>query len=1830
MTPQKMFDPIEASRNIEGAYRDYLSTTIRFDNLRYQSQLAELISRTRSLSKGPFLEMAWPYKASCSIRDLVDEGVLCQSMLGLGDVDPDRKLYLHQERAIRKAADGRNYIVVTGTGSGKTECFLLPILNDILLEFEQNGPSAGIRAILLYPMNALANDQLKRLRTMLAGTPITFGRYTGETAESLNGRYGAKEKWWKENPGVERMPNELISREEMRESPPNILLTNYSMLEYLLLRPTDAKLFGNAFGASWRHLSIDEAHVYSGSLGSEIALLIRRLKARVECEIKRPLDLRCYATSATIGSDDPESLSQIASFAQSLFGEPFESDSSCNLDVITSERDLPSAALAEPPTWTLPLKSWARIDELLPKSEGEQANSDEVAAVLDGVAPVDGVDRLMATHANDIALQLGKVFLEEKTTIQLVRAATERELLDLTDDEDIASLGIEGLGEGRDAHKTLAHIIEVLSFAQRSKNVPIISARYHSFLRAPEGLFINLSQDKLTDKKGVTGPSAIGDYNVPLYEISVCRHCGEAYLLGNEVMPPAKGNGAASWLDPHHEGADSLDEDFVPRDYYRVLDRQNADEDKDEAEEVCWLCPECGTLSADQETGGHRFEHPHVQRIPLGKGQRAREDDARCYHCGYQNRYAIQPMRVSPEAAGSVVCYELVRAVPPFENQSHTAPNPESVHEAAPMGDGTDTGFDFEFDSDFDLDLGFEVTTKDDGVLPEGALQTQTDDGRYAGSVICFSDRRQDAAFFAPAFERTYNRITTRQLIRQAVEELAGLNGSCTMKDLVRWFCSRDKDAFGNGFEKFQKASDAERENMAAAWILDELMAEDSRNSLEGLGVVSVMPRAYLAFWESRNGKDYLDKICQKLRKNTGLGLSAEDVAVLLRRSLETLRERGALNRTKGQFRKQLSRTGARPISPDPYKASRNGIAFAGIPASPNARREFLNRYVNVRFKQTLSDNVATSTLVAMYQVLIRVFEALKRATGRSYLVKAEGGYLINPELWEFSLPDKERAVYLCDVCGCETHYDTGGVCPTRKCTGSLNPIDASNASGKDLYYKRTYKEQARPIRIEEHTAQLSSDEARSIQESFVKGKVNILSCTTTFELGVDVGDLRAVFLRDVPPSPANYAQRAGRTGRRAGMPGFAVTFARLRPHDLAHYREPASIIKGEILPPSCYLSNETIALRHVFAVALSQYFRDADRGQDYADKFDKFLSLKDRMPEGLTRLAEYLESHPQSIAQQLESFLPDEVLASVSKDGIDLGNWGWIDALLNGDSGRLVHAHLRQRDDYLRLQESIDRANAEEKPKMAYFKQMVQDAVKNANTIGVLAENGVLPKYGFPTDLVSLRLEEDEGKAEGKKLDLSRGMSTAIREYAPGSEIVAHKDIWRSIGFRKLPDKLLEIRRYGTCKSCGAFAWAIDTDNELVECPVCHEDVYLGRRLIVPVDGFDGEKVRDRRAGERRPRNMGYVSAKFWQKWEDDTVCSAKVFDGGAVKTRASANGRIVLQNYGPSAGGFNVCLNCGAAQPQMGGRGGWPKRGYCKCEHRTHINALGTSFVSDVLELRIQLSNALAGEFSDDDWLSVRWAIANAATQVLEIPGSEIGITELEGSAVSERAILIYDSVPGGAGRAFQLKRLLREVLERAYELVNKDCCSEDSCCYSCLCNYYNQPVHARMTRGGARRILEKLMHGSFDSESQVFPSRKDVRDKASEQGRSIRLDPRIDEGFDLSDEGFVRACDVALATVEDLTSEEKGFLNELSEWGGQLDVTVPVVNVPLSEDSYAALVWPHEHVMLISSADEEYLYEELGGPCSVEGWTMLHMDKDGLERVQALLKGDAEWLA
>lgn len=448
-------DPLEAAKEIEGSYKRYLKTLLAPRDEKLATSFDAEVDSSDLLTKGPILEMTPPYATGATCRELIAEGVLHPGFAALDSaaLPLDQPLYIHQEEAIRKFVAGRNLVVSTGTGSGKTESFLIPIINHLIAEHAEGRLGPGVRALLLYPMNALANDQLKRLRALLgAVSEITFGRYTGETAEDLA---SAEAKFLQTNPGATRLPNELLSRQEMRSAPPHLLLTNYAMLEYLLIRPADLDLFDGPNAGTWRFIVMDEAHVYDGAQGTEVALLMRRLKQRVAPESA----LQCIATSASLtGSVRNDPRGEAMQFAANLFDAPFEyrDDDPARQDLVEPVRKSQLTASQ----WRL------SDDDLLAFRRGAVDSADLTPNGADVAAALSTEQSIVALKE---ALSNGPVPVKEL-----------RELLWPDDPQSTEKL---------DA------LVELGSSTLDDSGHPVLSARYHYFVRATEGAFVSFNED---------------------------------------------------------------------------------------------------------------------------------------------------------------------------------------------------------------------------------------------------------------------------------------------------------------------------------------------------------------------------------------------------------------------------------------------------------------------------------------------------------------------------------------------------------------------------------------------------------------------------------------------------------------------------------------------------------------------------------------------------------------------------------------------------------------------------------------------------------------------------------------------------------------------------------------------------------------------------------------------------------------------------------------------------------------------------------------------------------------------------------------------------------------------------------------------------------------------------------------------------------------------------------------------------------------------------------------------------------------------------------------
>ena len=1083
-------DAIGTSALLSATYRRYLRSLLPVRDPALAAALAGCIAASPLLTKGPLLEATPPYRTGATLRDLIGEGVLDPAFARLGGpaLPLDRPLYSHQEQALRKAAAGRNLVVATGTGSGKTESFLLPVLSALTAEHAAGTLGPGVRVLLLYPMNALANDQLRRLRRLLTDAPqITFGRYTGDTPERTAEGVSLYESL---NPGEPRLPNELLSRHEMRDTPPHLLLTNYAMLEYLLLRPADMELFEGKHGGHWRFVVLDEAHVYDGAKAEEVGMLLRRLRERVGRRLGHAT-FQAIATSATVGGH-PQA---VTDFAAKLFDAPFEwvDDDLARQDLVGAQRvDIPAG-----PLWG-PLGPAGYL--------GLAASADPAAALVDRAAD----DPVAAGLGGDAALLLAHE--QAMARLRILLAASPRPFTDL------AAEVFTGV-DGPRAEAALAALVSAGAKVHDGTGSPVLSARYHLFARATEGAFTCLTPGG--PHVSLARHEICPDCSGAVFEFGCCKRCGAVHLCGSvergsggerftsrAVRPDRR-----TWLllDASTETADEDDE---------ILERA-ATADATDARDAM-LCGRCGAVHMVATATGHMVAAaaraapcgcPAAGLRPVRRLATRSGTPNGCLACGARGAGLVRLFESGNEAAAAVLATALYQALPPDEELA----------------------------------------------------------GRPGGGrkLLTFSDSRQAAAFFAPYLESSHALVQQRRLIMDGLARATARDADATVDDLIEETAA----AAGRAGVFSRRESRQGRRREAARWVLRELVALDERQSLEGLGLLRVGLGADPSW---RPPAPLLD-----------LGLSAHECVLLLTELLRTVRLQGALTMPEEVDPADEMfdpRRGPIYVRGDGAEARLRVLSW--LPTrGVNKRLDYLRRLL-AAVGEPGSGMDARDVLAGCWRALCSAPDGWLHPTALPRL-----GRVHQVDHTWLTLSGGGSDVWRCSLCRRVTTAALRGVCPTLGCTGELVPARPDD----DGHYRALYRQtEPVPLVAREHTAQWTGLEAADIQQRFLAGEVNVLSCSTTFELGVDVGALSAVLLRNMPPTTANYIQRAGRAGRRSGTAALVLTYAQRRSHDLSRYQAPESMLTGQVRAPYVPLGNPRIDRRHAHSVALAAFFRDA------------------------------------------------------------------------------------------------------------------------------------------------------------------------------------------------------------------------------------------------------------------------------------------------------------------------------------------------------------------------------------------------------------------------------------------------------------------------------------------------------------------------------------------------------------------------------------------------------------------------------------------------------------
>ena len=1552
-------DAIGTSALLSATYRRYLRSLLPVRNPALAAALADCIAASPLLTKGPLLEATPPYRTGATLRDLIGEGVLHPAFARLGGpaLPLDRPLYLHQEQALRKAAAGRNLVVATGTGSGKTESFLLPVLSALTAEHVAGTLGPGVRVLLLYPMNALANDQLRRLRRLLVGTPqITFGRYTGDTPERAAEGASLYESL---NPGEPRLPNELLSRQEMRDEPPHVLLTNYAMLEYLLLRPADMELFEGKHGGHWRFVVLDEAHVYDGAKAEEVGMLLRRLRERVG-RGQDDATFQAIATSATVGGH-PRA---VIDFAAKLFDLPFEwvDGDPARQDLVGAQRvGIPAAPL------------WGPLGP---------------AGHLALAAAADPAAELLGRAARDpVAAGLG----------QAPRVAATPRCCSRTSRRWHGCVSCWPPHPGRSP-----------TWPPRcspARTVPAPRRRSpHWYRWARRSVTAPAARSFRPATTCSPGPPRARSPAWPR-AVRTCRWPGTRSARTAQApyssSAAASGAGRSTW-PARWSAAPAASASRRAR---------------------CGPTAVPGCCSTPLPRPRTRTTRSSSRPRPLPLGTPCCAGAAGPCSGGHGHMVAA--------ATGAAPCGCSAAGLRPVRRLAAASGTPNGCLACGARG----TGMVRLLESGNEAAAAVLATALYQALPPDEELADRPGGGR---KLLTFSDSRQAAAYFAPYLESSHALVRQRRLILDGLARATARDAEATVDDLIEETAA----AAGRAGVFSRRESRQGRRREAARWVLRELVALDERQSLEGLGLLRV-----------RLGADPSWRPPGPLLE---LGLSAPECVLLLTELLRTVRLQGALTMPEEVDPADEMfdpRRGPIYVRGDGAEARLRVLSW--LPTrGVNKRLDYLRRLL-AAVGEPGSGMDARDVLAGCWRALCAAPDGWLHATALPRL-----GQVHQVDHTWLTLCGGGSDLWRCTLCRRVTTAALRGVCPTLGCAGEL----VAGRADDDSHYRALYRQTAPvPLVAREHTAQWTGLEASDIQQRFLAGQVNVLSCSTTFELGVDVGALSAVLLRNMPPTTANYIQRAGRAGRRSGTAALVVTYAQRRSHDLSRYSEPESMLTGQVRAPYVPLGNPRIDRRHAHSVALAAFFRDAkdNGGREWKTAGDFFLAAGGGEPP-CHAVRGYLSPVPAEVEEALRAVLPEPAWPKIG-----LTDGTWVDELC----GLLDQVRAELAHDVATFEERRTEAFAARRSDLAARFERSIATITRRSLIGYLANRNVLPKYGFPVDTVELRTAHCDSQV-GARLELNRDLSVAIHEYAPGSELIAGGVLWRSAGIYRLPGRELITRSYTVCRGCQHYREG-GTDLEPA-CSACGRPAEGPvREYCVPEFGFVADP-RTGKPGHAPPQRSWNGAVHVVSLGEELAEIRWQARTGALAWCHSGTRGRLVALAEGPGGAGFLICDWCGWGAPNHGR----PARSHVNplrgkaCTGPLRWRSLAHTYETDILRLRLDAP----GLGTMAQWHSLLYAVLAGAADGLEISHADIdGL--VHSGADGRSGLVLFDTVPGGAGSVLRIAGALDTVIRTAVRRVASCDCGPETSCYGCLRTPRNERHHEDLSRGAALTALESL---------------------------------------------------------------------------------------------------------------------------------------------------------
>lgn len=1627
------------------------------------------------------------------------------------------KMYSHQEKSFKSFfKDKKDLIIATGTGSGKTECFLIPLLGHIYNEAYSKPDSfrkPGVRAMILYPMNALVNDQLSRLR-LLFGDPgltekfpkgenkrphLTFGMYTGRTKYPgprdpskdrervepfLNyyremdpnllkelkklGRHPAKDLehfYAKQHHHVKTGKNgksrnefnwdkrlhthtddiELLTRQEMVNGAgslpghsPDILITNYCMLEYMLMRPFERPIFDETKewlenGDNQFLLILDEAHMYRGARGAEVAFLIRRLKARLGIENK-PEKFRVICTSASLGSDET-ALENVCRFASDLTGKKPD-----NFVSIKGDRYVPEITET----------GNEELGEILANMEIEHLHASVTTDILfKTIEPLFDYLNYQCNESKNEEELLRHLYYALKDSekinkvINLLMKATSINALSLNDLS-------ETLFPDYEKRKKAVEILLTLgSIARINKDEGgLIPTRIHAMFRGLHAIYACINEtcsgrQDSPGKKSIVGKlfsdpqTTCDDCGSRVFELASCRYCGTSYIYSYTAKAPE----SMDFLWKETEGNLNKIELLPTKPRFP------------EVTEEIKVHLKTGYLDIDLKFPEEETRSFWLQTDKDGKRSFIFEKCAMCQSSSSRTKSRISNFRTKGEQPFTALIESQFSEQPPQ--------NPD----------------------------------------PDNRLPNK---GR---KVLVFSDGRQKAARLAPALQYSHSRDLFRQVLALAASELENTNfqGMHFLYPAVLWVCNKW------GLNLFPEPDN---------YIFHDHLIQSSGKTIETL--INDQNSGYLSITQSFAEHLYAEMTDRYYSLNS-LALSYISEDPVISKSLFSnfpeigLKEENAKIILNQWIRTQFESRRFLPPNVDLSTLKTNrwdepqGIEL-------NKRNDIFPERFEDYLLLILENN---------QEHLEKVFNWFKDNINRRRLfeLRDDKFYLTTVGLKLNLKLDNEWQC--CQSCGKLYAYTLKNICPG--CLGSTKLSDPDYLEARTGFYreqvKRAFDENSLdPFSLiaEEHSAQLTGQENEEafnkteiyelrFQDIPIKNEktgnilppIDILSCTTTMEVGIDIGSLTGVALRNVPPHVSNYQQRAGRAGRRGRSVASVITYAHGTSHDTHYYENPAKIISGDVLAPIVYIENQKVLKRHISAYLIQRFFHEMVIEESSSQNYQLFESLgkvSEFLEEGslcsLNNLERWLNENRKKLINELSSWVPSFSFGKNEKiENVQVTISESIEELLKNLYSNLPVKELKNIEELNDLQ------------KEGLNRQIEEDL------LGTLINRAILPRYAFPMDVVSFWVPRPRQKGESPhkrsfEYEPQRDLQIALSEYAPGSSLTIDKWRFKSEALYSPyePDIFLILenaKHYFACQLCGFVSLKPDS-TELSHCPSCKNEKLFKKRFIIPkgfASSLNNKKTIDRGQG---PSYAGQTTRAQMEVQEPTSNWDQEIYDGRLKLCSKSQN--LVVVNKGIGDRGFMICPECGLTEPAYGPgftqtnlfNKGKPcphshplERGVkCNGEAIPEAFYLGHDFITDVLLLQINISNPAycptndyqykAGMAGRTALTSLVEAICLSASIALQIDEGEMSgnWSPVINGGDNIVNLFLYDVLPGGAGYTRMVKDNLDMVLKEAEKLMSE--CNCETSCYKCLRHYGNNYYHASLDRHMGLALLKYIKYG------------------------------------------------------------------------------------------------------------------------------------------------------